>query len=435
MPPFVRGQKPITQNFSVPQCKPAGYFFAVRSAQALVINLIRRQKEAPPLCWTLTLRTLDRYIFRQLLVPVVGAMAALTAIGLLSESLTQFDLVVEHGQSAWTFLKITLYSLPGLASLIFPIALFVGLLVALTRMQSEHEFTATFAAGVPMMKAAAPAIRIGVYFALISLFSNLFIQPMAARQFREELFHIKTDLVSALVKEGAFSTSDTGLTVYVQSLDQNGLMRGVFIRTPSPDGHDVTYAAKEGRITHVGHASVLVMRHGSQQQINAKGTLEVVPWDEYSVDVTPYFVNDDYLDYREGDRYMHELLSPVKYEWEHLSTKKLQAEAHTRLSQPLYCLCFVLLAVVAVLGGRFNRNGYAGRIAVASALAAVIRIMGVLAATLSGASILANFFQYLVPLVPIIICLNMLRKHDRTLKPRAGGSAQLAPVTQLRPVA
>jgi len=381
------------------------------------------------------LRTLDRYIFRQMLVPVIGAVAALTAIGLLSQSLAQFDLVVERGQSAWTFVKITLYSLPGLAGLIFPIALFVGLLVSLTRMQGEHEFTAAFAAGVPLMKAAAPAIRIGIYFMLISLVSNLFVQPAAARLFRQELFHIKTDLVSALVKEGAFATSDTGLTVYAQSIDQNGRLRGIFIRTPSPDGHDTTYAAKEGRIVHVGSSSVLVMRQGSQQQINDKGTLEVVPWSEYSIDITPYFTSDDYLDYREGDRYMHELLSPVKYDWEHLSTKKLQAEAHARLSGPLYCLAFVLLAVVAVLGGSFNRNGYAGRIAVACAVAAFVRIAGVLATTAAGASLPANILQYLVPLIPILVCLNMLRKHDRTLKSSTGGSGpKLSTLTELRPL-
>ena len=380
------------------------------------------------------MRTLDRYIFRQLLIPVVGALAALTAIGLLSESLTQFDLVVERGQSAWTFFKITLYSLPGLVGLIFPIALFVGLLIALMRMQSEHEFTVTFAAGVPLMKAAAPAIRIGVYFALISLVSNLYVLPMAARLFRQELFHVKTDLVSALVKEGAFATSDTGLTIYVQSIDQNGLLRGIFIRTPSPDGHDMTYAAKEGRIKRDGGDSVLVMRHGSNQQINAKGTLEHTEWNEYSVDVTPYFASDDYLDYREGDRYMHELLFPVKYDWEHLTAKKLEAEANARLSAPLYCLCFVLLAIVAVLGGRFNRNGYAGRIAVVCAIAAVIRILGVLATTVASASIAANILQYLVPLVPIVVCLNLLRKQDLTLKPGAGGAQRrMSALTALSP--
>ncbi len=381
------------------------------------------------------MRTLDRYIFRQLLVPVVGAVAALTAIGMLSESLTQFDLVVERGQSAWTFLKITLYSLPGLLGLIFPIALFVGMLIALMRMQSEHEFTVTFAAGVPMMKAIDPALRIGVYFALISLVTNLYVLPVSARLFRQELFHVKTDLVSALVKEGAFATSDTGLTIYVQSIDQNGLLRGIFIRTPSPDGHDMTYAAKEGRIKRDGGNSVLVMRHGSNQQVNAKGTLEHTQWNEYSIDVTPYFSSDDYLDYREGDRFMHELFFPKKYSWEHLTAKKLEAEGNARLSGPLYCLAFVLLAIVGVLGGRFNRNGYAGRIAVVCAIAAVVRILGVLATTLSGSSIALNILQYLVPLVPIIVCLNLLRKHDRVKSSAGGAGRRLSPVSQLRPIA
>lgn len=382
--------------------------------------------------WIDALGTLDRYIFRQLLVPVIGAVAALTAIGLLSQSLAQFDLVVERGQSAWTFIKVTLYSMPSLAGLIFPIALFVGLLVAMTRMQGEHEFTAAYASGVPLMRAAYPAIRIGVYFALISLASNLFLQPLAARAFREEMYRIKTDLVSALVKEGDFATSETGLTIYAQRIDQNGLLRGLFIRTPSPDGHDMTYAAREGRIKKDGGSSVLVMRKGSNQQINQKGTLENILWDEYSIDITPYFTNDDYLDYREGDRFMHELAFPIKYDWERLSSRKLAAELHARLSGPLYCLSFVLLAVVAVLGGRFSRNGYAGRIAVTCAAAAVIRILGVVASTAAAAAEPLNILQYIVPLVPIWICLNMLRKMDRAHKTAAtveiGGRQALRPL-------
>ncbi|MGZ3304543.1 MAG: LPS export ABC transporter permease LptF [Asticcacaulis sp.] len=384
------------------------------------------------------MRILDRYIFRQLLVPVLGAVAALTAVALLSQSLAQFDYVVEHGQSAAIFLRITLYSLPSLAGLIFPIALFVGLLIALSRLQGEHEFTAMFAAGVPLMKAAAPAIRLGVYFAIISLASNLFLQPLTARLFRQELFEVKTDLVSALVKEGDFATSDTGLTIYVQRLDQNGLLRGIFIRTPSPDGHDMTYSAREGRIKHVDGSTILVMRNGSNQQINAKGTLDHYAWDEYSIDITPYFTSDDYLDYREGDRYMHELFFPVKYDWEHLKTSKLLAEAHSRLSGPLYCLSFVLLAVVAVMSGRYSRNGYAGRIAIACGVAAVVRVLGVVAATLSAGAAPLNILQYLVPLLPILICLNLLRKHDRTLKGAGGGRALLTRVeagTSLRPAA
>ncbi|MDI7774573.1 LptF/LptG family permease [Asticcacaulis sp. EMRT-3] len=367
------------------------------------------------------MRTLDRYIFRQTLVPVLGALAALTAIALLSQSLTQFDLVVERGQSGWTFLRITLLSLPQLAGTIFPIALFVGSLVALTRLQGEHEFTAAYASGMSLARIAYPIVRIGVYFALISLAANLFLQPWSARAMRQELYNVKNDLVSTLVKEGDFSTSETGLTIYVKRIDQNGLLRQIFIRTPGPDGHDRTYAAREGRIIKQNGLSYLVMRKGSSQQVNDQGILEHATFDEYSIDITPYFASDDFLQYKESDRYMHELFFPnmklpgIGGDWERGNWRKLFAEGNARLASPLYNLSFLLLAFVAVLGGRFSRNGYARRIAIASAIAGGTRIFGIIVASGCESIAFLNFLQYLVPLIPIFVCYRLIRKHDISL--------------------
>ena len=367
------------------------------------------------------MRTLDRYIFRQLIVPTVGAVVALTAIALISQSLTQFDLVVEHGQSAWTFIKVTLLSLPLLSGLILPIALFVGTLVALTRLQGENEFIACFASGMPLMDAAMPIIRIGIYFTLFSLASNLFLQPLTARVMREELFHIKNDLISTLVKEGDFSTSESGLTIYVQRVEQNGLLRQIYIRMPSSTpGQDRTYAAKEGKIHVVDGASILVMRSGSTQQISGAKVLDHTTFDEYSMDITPFFSSDDYLSLKEGDRYMHELFFPNKNlpgfggNYERKSGGKLTAEGHSRLVGPLYNLCFVLLAVVAVLGGGYSRNGYTARIAVAAGVAIGARLLGVVMSTIAAEAWILNVLQYLVPLVPILVCYNMIRKRDHS---------------------
>lgn len=360
------------------------------------------------------MRTLDRYIFRQLILPVLGAVAALTAIALLSQSLSQFDLVVERGQSGWTFLTVTLLSLPQLAGLIFPIALFVGTLVALNRLSSEHEITAIRAAGEPLMKLASPMIRIGVWFALLSLAANLFLQPLTARAMRGELFRIRNDLISTLVKEGEFSTSSSGLTIYVQRIDQNGLLRQIFIRTPGEGGLDRTYAAREGRVRNVDGANILIMRNGSTQQLSAGNkVLNHTTFDETSFDISRYFTSDDFLHYKEGDRFMHELFFPnLALDWERGNWQKLQAEGHARMSSPLYNLTFVLLAVVAVLGGRFSRQGYGKRIASAAGIAALVRILGVAAETAAADMVWLNILQYTVPLIPIIICLRLIRKRD-----------------------
>ncbi len=365
------------------------------------------------------MRTLDRYIFRQLILPVGGAVAALTAIALLSQSLTQFDLVVERGQNAWVFVKITLLSMPQLAGLIFPIALFVGTLIALTRMQGEHEFTAAYASGMSLMRVAYPILRIAIYFTLISLLVNLFIQPLTNRAMRQELFNVKNDLISSLVKEGDFSTSESGLTIYVQRIDQNGLLRQIFIRTDEPDGKDQTFAAREGRIKKIDGSSVLIMRNGSNQQLAGKGVLDHLTWDEYSFDITSYFTSDDYLQYKEGDRYMRELAFPVRYDYEKTVWQKYYAEANARIANPLYNLAFVMLAIVSVLGGRFSRNGYARRIAIAAAAAAATRIFGVVVETASASAWIINILQYVVPMIPVFVSWRLIRRHDGlTMGPR-----------------
>ena len=72
----------------------------------------------------------DRYLARQMLIPVLGAVAALTAVAVLSQTLSALDVVVQHGQSPWVLIKITALALPPLFSLILPISLFVGALIA-----------------------------------------------------------------------------------------------------------------------------------------------------------------------------------------------------------------------------------------------------------------------------------------------------------------
>jgi lipopolysaccharide export system permease protein len=388
------------------------------------------------------MRTLDRYIFRQTLTPVLGAVAALTAIALLSQSLSQFDLVVERGQSTWTFLRITLLSLPQLAGMIFPIALFVGSLVALTRLQGEHEFTAAYASGMSLARIAYPVVRIGVYFTLISLVANLFLQPLTARAMRHELFDIKNDLVATLVKEGEFSTSETGLTIYVKRIDQNGLLREIFIRTPATGGHDRTYAAREGRIIKQDGLSYLVMRKGSTEQVNDQGALDHTTFDEYSIDITPYFATDDFLQFKESDRYMHELFFPnlklpgIGGDWDRGNWRKLLAEGHARLASPLYNLSFLMLALLAVMGGGFSRNGYARRIAIAAGVAGATRIFGIVVTSVCASAAPLNILQYLVPLIPIVLCVRAIRRRDRALSGSGAGAGLTAlGGPQLQPLA
>ena len=165
------------------------------------------------------------YLFRQIALPVAAACGALAGIGLLSQSLDQLELIVERGQSVWVMLKLTLLAVPQLFSVILPIGLFVGAVIALTRLQREQEITAVFAAGMRRWSVIWPALAVSGIVALLVLFSNVIVQPWSQRQARAEAFAVRTDLAALLVEEGRFVQGPDGLTVYVQQIEQNEIGR------------------------------------------------------------------------------------------------------------------------------------------------------------------------------------------------------------------
>jgi lipopolysaccharide export system permease protein len=170
------------------------------------------------------MRLIDGYLFRQLLAPTLAAVAALGGVALLSQSLSSLDLLVDQRQSILVFGRIVLLSLPQLLSMVLPIALFVAALLTLNRLHIEQEIVVCFAAGMSRWRVVSPAIRLAVAAALVTLVVNLWVQPWCARAMREELFRIRTDLAASLVKPGEFTQPAPGLTVYVQDVEQGGVL-------------------------------------------------------------------------------------------------------------------------------------------------------------------------------------------------------------------
>src|SRR5262249_28930440 len=83
-------------------------------------------------------------------------------------------------------------------------------------------------------------------------------------------------------------------------------------------------------------------------------------------------------------------------------------EAHNRLSQPLYCLAFAMIALAAILRGRRQRGALAARLTAASLAAAALRIAGYgVAGPASNHPALFLVF-YLIPLIGTGLALAVL---------------------------
>ncbi len=352
------------------------------------------------------MRLIDRYLLRQLLGPTLLATAALTAVALLSQSLSGLDLIVNQRQSAWVFLKITVLYMPQLINMIMPIALFVAALVALNRLHTEQEIVVCFAGGMSRWRVISPAMRLAGTIAFLALVMNLWVQPAAFRELRRELFEVRTDLASSLVREGEFTEPVKGLTVYAQSVDGKGDLHNLFIHQVKADGSATVYMANQGRIAKRNGQAVLVLRDGSTQEFSSRGVLQFLTFNEYPFELGTLSNSTELVHYKPSDRYLHELMMPdLQQDWERRNRLSLLAEGHARLSSPLYNIAFMAMALSAILGGGFSRLGYGRRIALMGAAAALVRIVGFGVQSACDDNAWLNILQYLVPLAATAFAL------------------------------
>jgi lipopolysaccharide export system permease protein len=345
------------------------------------------------------MRLIDRYLLKQLLGPTLLATAALTMVALLSQSLSGLDYIVNQRQSALVFLKITLLYMPQLINMILPIAVFVAALVALNRLHVEQEIVVCFAGGMSRWRVISPAMRLAGGVAFLALLMNLFVQPAAYRAMRQELFQVRTDLASTLVREGEFTEPAPGLTVYAQSVDNQGNLLNLFLHQVKADGSDTTYSAESGRIAHSQGRPVLILQNGSNQEISSRGVLNYLSFRSYTFDLAPLSNSDELILYKPSDRYLHELFFPdLQQDWERRNRLDLLAEGNARLASPLYNIAFMAMALSAILGGGFSRLGYGRRIAIMGALAAIVRLVGFQVQAACEDEAWLNALQYAVPI-------------------------------------
>jgi len=344
---------------------------------------------------------IQKYLFRQLLGPTMVAAVALCGVTVLSGSLKLLNLVVSERQSALMFIRLVVYSIPPLFSFVAPISCLVATLFVLNKLHTEQEIVVCFASGMSRWQVTSPIMRVSAFFIIAMLGVNLWLAPVCNRAAQEELYRARNDLAGTLVREGEFTDSAKGLTVYAQQVAAGGQLKNLFVYQPQPQGASYTFDSRTGVITHRNGLPVLVMRDGSREAFSNNGALDYLKFDEYTLDLTPYTNTSDALSYKPSDLYMHELLYPdPAITIKKSMRRKMLAEAHGRLSSPLYVPTFVMFAILAVIGGAFSRLGYGRQIAVAAAAALVVRLMGILIQAACENAPWLNVVQYLIPLVP-----------------------------------
>lgn len=282
---------------------------------------------------------LERYIHSEILSKLAW-IAGLLLIILGSHRFVGYLADAAEGQlpSNLIFQMLAVKLLSMLPKLL-PIALFISVILALSRLNRDRELTVVASAGVADRFQLFAVFRFAVVFSLLVGAISFYLAPWAELRLRDlnDQAEVESDVTG--LRAGQFKEFNEGdKVVYVQRLDPDGRhMHGVFLQVQQQHGTGVVKADSARYLTRPDSGSRYVLFQHGRRYLGEPGTLD------YRVsDYRTYGVLLEQGDQKASARRL-----------EAISTRELwgskrpryQAELQWRVSYVLTALLLPLLAV------------------------------------------------------------------------------------------
>jgi lipopolysaccharide export system permease protein len=304
-----------------------------------------------------------RYMTRQLVWPLFFIALAMAGVIWLTQSLRFVDLILNRGLPAHTFFYLAILVLPMVMSVLLPVSLFIAVVFSYTKMTMDSELVVLQACGMSHSNLAKPALAVTVGVVFLCYLLNLYLMPLAYREFKDLQFSIRHNYSSVLLQEGAFNTVADGVTVYVRERHNDGELFGILVHDERDPEKPVTMMAERGALVQAAGGPRVVMITGNRQVVErTHERLSILYFDRYTVDFNTVDPTEEERWREPRERFVQELFSPGDSPDDQRNIAIMRAEGHQRIASPLLAIAFAMIGLAALLAGEFNRRGQVRRI-------------------------------------------------------------------------
>jgi lipopolysaccharide export system permease protein len=156
------------------------------------------------------IRSLDRYIFRELIVPFLIGTASVVLM-FLANTLIHYSEQIFRKDVPWSAVgQLMLFSIPSTLKLTLPVGTAIATSLAVSRLVRESELTALRAAGIPIRRVLLPVIALGVLAAGMNLALVERVMPFTEIKFKDTLRKILMSAEAIGVRSNALLKFDDG---------------------------------------------------------------------------------------------------------------------------------------------------------------------------------------------------------------------------------
>lgn len=357
------------------------------------------------------MQTIDRYFLRELCYASLGLLLLVACVTFFAQSIRFIDTVVEHNRGFALFGELAVFLLPSILLITLPLAAFVGTLFAIHRLDGDSEISALFAAGAGVGRLLRATATFAAVVAVLTGLFSLYLVPLAARQMESRLHSLRDDLSALLLRDGQFLSPTERVTIYVRWIDRQGTMHNIFVHDARDPEQATTYSAQQAVFERRGERSQLTMFDGSAYTVDGSGEQRsLLRFDQFIYDLTTLFTASEARVLRPREMFVPELFEVSQQVSSETLHRRLQAEAHSQLSAPLYAFTLPFIALAGLLAGSTGSQ-LAGWRPFAATIAGVVLVVSSFALkSLAIGNPALEWSPYVPPLAVLLLTLAFLQR-------------------------
>jgi len=384
---------------------------------------------------------ISTYLLRNILPYFAAAWLILTVIMFVQQAGRYSEIFFGINIPADLAWQLTVALIPNVVAFTCPMAILVGTIIGLTKLQGDSELVAIRASGVGNLQIALPIMLLGILLSAFAFLVNLEGVPFAAGLVRNVGLQTALKKLESPVEPGVFNRDLTGYTIYVRDGDvETGRWRNIFIYSEDgPNSSVRLITSKEGRIDTTGSASELVLENAIVT------TLPMTPGQGKYVSEN---LGNVRLAIRTSRSEILDKLTSAQLSMEELGIEQLSEYASTlqgrerveaqllqnrRILLSITPFIFCLLGTVIVL--RLNRGGRNFGMALALAVLILYYVLAFLGEQMARTGSIGVFTAAMMPLVGsalLILIFGVSRRIDAVVTGAANRA--VAGVRELKPI-
>ena len=191
---------------------------------------------------------IDRYIFRLVLVPMLGIFMLAASLLILEKMLRLFDFVATEGGPVSVVFRMLANLLPEYASLAIPLGLLLGVLLAFRKLAVTSELDVMRAVGLNYTRLLRVPYLITLFLVVVNFAIVGYLQPLARYYYEQLQYDLRSGALGASIKVGDFTTLKDRMALRIEeSQDDGRRLIGIFARVANSKDQVLSISAREGR--------------------------------------------------------------------------------------------------------------------------------------------------------------------------------------------